>query len=160
MGPKKRVLFVCTGNSARSQIAEGLLRHISKGAVEVFSAGTDPQPVHPLAVRVMGEANVDISGHRSKSVATFAGESFDFVITVCDRAKENSPPWPGKVDYIHWSIDDPAPVDGPEGRAAQGVPESAGRAPAADHAVPPRQSDRVAARVARALTPGLSDAEL
>lgn len=114
MGPKKRVLFVCTGNSARSQIAEGLLRHISKGAVEVFSAGTDPQPVHPLAVRVMGEANVDISGHRSKSVATFAGESFDFVITVCDRAKENSPPWPGKVDYIHWSIDDPAPVDGLE----------------------------------------------
>ncbi len=114
MGPKKRVLFVCTGNSARSQIAEGLLRHISKGAVEAFSAGTDPRPVHPLAVRVMGEASVDISGHRSKSVATFAGESFDFVITVCDRAKEKCPPWPGKVDYIHWSIDDPAPVDGLE----------------------------------------------
>lgn len=114
MVPKKRVLFVCTGNSARSQIAEGLLRHISKGEVEAYSAGTQPQPVNPLAVRVMSEAGVDISAHRSKSVATFAGKSFDFVITVCDRAKEKCPRWPGQVDYIHWSIDDPAPVEGPE----------------------------------------------
>jgi len=114
MVPKKRVLFVCTGNSARSQIAEGLLRHISKGGVEAHSAGTEPQPVNPLAVRVMTEAGIDISGQRSRSVATFAGESFDFVITVCDRAKEKCPRWPGQVDYIHWSIDDPAPVDGSE----------------------------------------------
>lgn len=114
MASKKRVLFVCTGNSARSQIAEGLLRHISKGEVEAFSAGTQPQPVNPLAVRVMSEAGVDISNHRSKSVATFADQSFDFVITVCDRAKEECPRWPGQVDYIHWSIDDPARVGGPE----------------------------------------------
>ncbi len=114
MAAKKRVLFVCTGNSARSQIAEGLLRHISKGEVDAFSAGTEPQPVHPLAVRAMGEGGVDISGQRSKSVTTFASDTFDFVITVCDRAKEKCPRWPGQVDYIHWSIDDPAAVDGPE----------------------------------------------
>jgi arsenate reductase len=114
MSPKKRVLFVCTGNSARSQIAEGLLRHLSKGAVYAFSAGTEPKPVNPLALRVMGEAGLDISGHHSKSVATFADERFDFVITVCDRAKEQCPRWPGQVDYIHWSIEDPAPVEGSE----------------------------------------------
>ena len=114
MSDRKRVLFVCTGNSARSQMAEGLLRHISKGQVDAFSAGTEPQPVNPLAVRVMAEAGVDISSHRSKSVATFASESFDFVITVCDRARQRCPQWPGQVDYIHWSIDDPAVVEGSE----------------------------------------------
>jgi arsenate reductase (thioredoxin) len=114
MAPKKRVLFVCTGSSARSQLAEGLLRHISKGEVDSFSAGTEPQPVNPLAVRVMSEGGIDISGQRSRSVATFASESFDFVITVCDRAKEKCPRWPGQVDYIHWSIADPARVEGSE----------------------------------------------
>ena len=114
MSDRRRVLFVCTGNSARSQIAEGLLRHLSKGEVEAFSAGTEPQPVHPLAVRAMSEAGLDISSQRSKSVATFGGQSFDFVITVCDRAKSNCPRWPGQVDYIHWSIDDPARAEGTE----------------------------------------------
>jgi arsenate reductase len=114
MTGKKCVLFVCTGNSARSQIAEALLRQLSKDEVASFSAGTKPQPVNPLAVRVMGETGIDISGQRSKSVATFAGEPFDFIITVCDRAKEECPRWPGQVDYIHWSIDDPAPVEGTE----------------------------------------------
>ena len=114
MSDRKRVLFVCTGNSARSQMAEGLLRHISKGQVDAFSAGTEPQPVNPLAVRAMAEAGVDISSQRSKSVATFASESFDFIITVCDRARQRCPQWPGQVDYIHWSIDDPAAVEGSE----------------------------------------------
>jgi arsenate reductase len=114
MSPKKRVLFVCTGNSARSQIAEALLRHISRGEADAFSAGTEPTPVNPLAVRVMSEAGIDISAQRSKSVGTFADERFDFVITVCDRAKEQCPRWPGQVEYIHWSIEDPAPVEGSE----------------------------------------------
>lgn len=108
---KKRVLFLCTGNSARSQMAEGLLRHLSKGEVESFSAGPDPVPVKPLAVQVMREIGVDISRHRSKGLEAFAGQDCDFVITVCARAQEKCPRWPG-VEYIHWSIDDPAAVEG------------------------------------------------
>jgi arsenate reductase len=111
---KKRVLFLCTGNSARSQMAEGLLRHLSKGEVESFSAGTDPVPVKPLAIQVMKEIGIDISRHRSKGRETFAGRDFDFIITVCARAQEKCPRWPGQVEYIHWSIDDPAAVEGHE----------------------------------------------
>ncbi len=112
MSARKRVLFVCTGNSARSQMAEALLRHLAKGEVEAFSAGTEPKPVNPLAVRAMAEAGIDISTQRSKGIETYATESFDFVITVCDRARTKCPRWPGLVDYIHWSIDDPAAVEG------------------------------------------------
>ena len=109
-----RVLILCTGNSARSQMAEGLLRHDAGHACEVFSAGTKPTQVRPEAIAVMREAGIDISGHRSKSVDEFEGQDFDYVITVCDNAKESCPIFPAKTIRIHWSIDDPAAVQGPE----------------------------------------------
>jgi arsenate reductase len=103
-----RVLFLCTGNSARSQMAEGLLRHAGGDRFEVFSAGTKPRPeVHPLAVRVMADHGIDIRGQTPKDVEQLADQRFDFVITVCDRAKESCPVIPG-ADMIHWSFDDPA----------------------------------------------------
>jgi arsenate reductase len=112
--PKSRVLILCTGNSARSQMAEGILRHLAGDAYEVFSAGTEPQGLHPLAVRALAELGIDISHHRSKSVTEFLGEKFDFVITVCDRAREQCPIFPGAAERIHWSFDDPAAATGPE----------------------------------------------
>ncbi|MDR5708664.1 MAG: arsenate reductase ArsC [Armatimonadota bacterium] len=111
-----RVLFLCTGNSARSQMAEGWLRHLSRGMVEVWSAGTEPRGLHPMAVQAMAEVGIDISGHASKSVEGFAGQSFDWVITVCDRARESCPVFPG-VRTLHWSIPDPAAVPGTEEEA-------------------------------------------
>ena len=109
-----RVLFLCTGNSARSQIAEGLLRQLGGTRFEVFSAGTKPRPeVNPMAVRVMKEHGVDISAQRPKDVTEFEGRSFDFAITVCDRAKESCPILPG-AEMIHWSFPDPAEVEGEE----------------------------------------------
>ncbi len=107
-----RVLILCTGNSARSQMAEGWLRHLTAGRVEVYSAGTHPSSVHPLAIRVMAERGIDLSMHRSKSVQEFLGQSFDYVITVCDRAKEACPVFPGAPMRIHWSMPDPAAVAG------------------------------------------------
>jgi arsenate reductase len=109
---KKRVLILCTGNSARSQMAEGLLRELGGGRFEVFSAGTHPSSVRPEAVEAMREAGIDISTHRSKSVDEFAGREFDYVITVCDNAREECPVFPGKTERIHWSFDDPAAVEG------------------------------------------------
>jgi arsenate reductase (thioredoxin) len=109
---KKRVLILCTGNSARSQMAEGLLRHDSGTLYEVFSAGTRPSRVRPEAIKVMREIGIDISGHRSKSVDEFAGQDFDCVITVCDNAKESCPLFPAKTERLHWSIADPASVEG------------------------------------------------
>ena len=109
-----RVLILCTGNSARSQMAEGLLRHHAVDANEVFSAGTKPAQVRPEAIAVMREAEIDISGHRSKSVDEFEGQDFDYVITVCDNAKESCPIFPAKTKRIHWSIVDPAAVQGSE----------------------------------------------
>ena len=103
-----RVLILCTGNSARSQMAEGLLRHDGGNVCEVFSAGTKPSHVRPEAIAVMREVGVDISGHRSKSVEEFAGQDFDYVITVCDNAKESCPVFPARTKRIHWSIEDPA----------------------------------------------------
>ena len=103
-----RVLILCTGNSARSQLAEGLLRHDGGELVEVESAGTHPWIVSPWAIEAMEEIDIDISGHRSKSIDEFVGESFDFLITVCDSAKESCPAMPGVKDTIHWSIDDPS----------------------------------------------------
>ncbi len=109
-----RVLILCTGNSARSQMAEGLLRHDGGNAFEVSSAGTKPSHVRPEAIAVMHEIGIDISGHRSKSVDGFAGQAFDFVITVCDNAKESCPVFPAATQRIHWSLDDPAAVQGTE----------------------------------------------
>src|ERR1039458_5698128 len=109
-----RILILCTGNSARSQMAEGLLRHDGGPQYEVFSAGTQPSYVRPEAIQVMREAGIDISGHRSKSVEEFAGQHFDYVITVCDNAKESSPFSPATTKRIHWSLEDPAAVKGSE----------------------------------------------
>ena len=112
--PKERVLILCTGNSARSQMAEGLLRHEAGERFDVFSAGTRPSKVRQEAIAIMRELGIDISGHRSKSVDEFVGQPFDYVITVCDNAKESCPVFPGKVTRIHWSFEDPAAVDGSE----------------------------------------------
>ncbi|MBI4546623.1 MAG: arsenate reductase ArsC [Ignavibacteriae bacterium] len=104
---KKRVLIICTGNSCRSQMAEGFLRHISNGAVEVFSAGTIPSTVHPMAIHAMGEVGIDISHHTSKSVDQFVQQNFDYVITVCDTAKESCPFFPGAHRTLHIPFEDP-----------------------------------------------------
>ena len=109
-----RVLILCTANSARSQMSEGLLRHDAGNVYEVFSAGTKPSHVRPEAIAVMREVGIDISGHRSKSVDEFAGQDFDYVITVCDNAKESCPLFPAKTKRIHWSIEDPAAAQGSE----------------------------------------------
>jgi protein-tyrosine-phosphatase len=109
-----RVLFLCTGNSARSQIAEGLLHHIGGSRFQVYSAGTSPRPaVHPMAVRVMAEEGIDIRGQHPKDVRHFEGQRFDYVITVCDRAKESCPVLPG-AEMMHWSFPDPADAEGEE----------------------------------------------
>jgi arsenate reductase len=111
-----RVLFVCTGNSARSQIAEALLRDFGGADFEVFSAGTEPKGVNPYAVRVLAEIDIDWSGARSKSVTEFLGRPFDYVITVCDRARQTCPVFPGNHNTLHWGLDDPAEVEGTDER--------------------------------------------
>jgi arsenate reductase len=114
-----RILILCTGNSARSQIAEGLFRHLASPGHEVLSAGTRPSFVNPLAIQAMREIGIDISAHRSKSVDEFSGQSFDTVITVCDSAAEHCPVFPGSPHRLHWSLPDPAAVTGsPETRLA------------------------------------------
>lgn len=112
MSEKKRVLILCTGNSARSQMAEGLLRHDAGDRFEVASAGVDPTSIRREAIEVMRQIGIDISEHRSKSVAGFAGQEFDYVITVCDNANQNCPTFPGETKRLHWNIDDPASVHG------------------------------------------------
>ncbi len=107
---KKRVLILCTGNSARSQIAEGLLRHDAGGKFDVESAGTKPGVVRAEAITVMRELGIDISGHRSKHVDEFVNQKFDFVITVCDNAKESCPFFAGGATRIHQSFEDPPPT--------------------------------------------------
>lgn len=109
---KKRVLILCTGNSARSQMAEGLLRHTAGDRFEVESAGTIASFVRPQAIAVMAEIGIDISGHRSKRLDEFLDTEFDYVITVCDNAAENCPIFPGTAMRIHWSFDDPAEAMG------------------------------------------------
>jgi len=109
---KTRVLFLCTGNSCRSQMAEGFLRAYGGETYEVHSAGTKPSTVNPLAVRVMKEAGIDISGQRSKNAAEYLGQHFGYVITVCDNAKEHCPIFPGPSIREHWLFDDPADADG------------------------------------------------
>src|ERR1039458_6007824 len=108
MTKRQRVLFLCTGNSARSQMAEGLLRHLAGDQFEVFSAGTRPVGLNPNAVTAMAEIGIDIAGSRSKSVAEFAGHHFDYVFTVCDSAKEACPIFPGGGKRLHQSFEDPA----------------------------------------------------
>jgi arsenate reductase (thioredoxin) len=110
----KRILVLCTGNSARSQMGEGLFRHEGRGAYAVESAGTHPSRVRPEAIGVMKELGIDISDHRSKSVDEFAGQNFDYVVTVCDNARDNCPVFPGGTERIHWSFEDPAAVEGAE----------------------------------------------
>ena len=114
MTAKKRILILCTGNSARSQMAEGLLRHDAGQRFDVFSAGTTPSHVREESIAVMRELGIDISGHRSKSVDEFAGQSFDYVLTVCDNAKESCPMFPGNTTTIHHAFDDPAAFQGTE----------------------------------------------
>jgi arsenate reductase (thioredoxin) len=114
MSNSLRVLILCTGNSARSQMAEGLIRHLSGGRYEVHSAGTHPTTVNPLAIKAMEEIGIDISDQWSKSVDEFRGEEFDYVITVCDNAAENCPVVPGKTKRVHWSFEDPAAAEGTE----------------------------------------------
>ena len=111
---KKRVLILCTGNSARSQMAEGLLRHDAGEHFEVHSAGTRPGSVRPEAIAVMLELGIYISGHRSKHVEEFDGQPFDYVITVCDNARESCPVLSGAAKRLHQSFDDPASLTGSE----------------------------------------------
>ena len=110
----QRVIFVCTHNSARSQMAEGMLRAWGGDRFEAFSAGTDASRVRPEAIAVMDEIGIDISGHTSKSIAPFLGQSFSWLITVCDQARESCPTIPGVLQQTHWSIDDPSAVEGDE----------------------------------------------
>jgi arsenate reductase len=111
---KKRVLILCTGNSARSQMAEGLLRHDAGDRFTVESAGTKPSTVRPEAIAVMKDAGIDIASQRSKSADELAGQEFDYVLTVCDQAKESCPVFFGKAMRLHQSFDDPAAVEGSE----------------------------------------------
>ena len=107
-----RVLFLCTHNSARSQMAEGLLRRLAGDRFEVASAGTEARGVNPLAMRAMAEIGIDLRGHTSKTLERFLGERWDYVITVCDNANESCMVFPGRVGRLHWSFDDPSAAAG------------------------------------------------
>jgi len=109
-----RVLVICTGNSARSLMAEALLRKHGGADFEVFSAGTEPKGINPLTERVLDEAGLDHSWARSKSVTEYLGQTFDYVITVCDQARQNCPVFPGVHETLHWGYEDPAAVEGTE----------------------------------------------
>lgn len=113
---KKRVLFLCTHNSARSQMAEGLLRKLAGDRFDVYSAGTETTRVHPLAIAAMRDLDIDISGHRSKTLDEYGGEHFDYVITVCDKANESCPAFPGDTQRIHWSFEDPSQATGSDAK--------------------------------------------
>ncbi len=115
MSRRKRVLFVCTGNRARSQMAEGLLRHVAGDRFDVHSAGTAPSGLSELTIAAMREIGIDVSAQWSKSVDEFAGQGFDYVITVCDSARESCPVFPGS-EQLHWSVEDPSDAE------ARGVP--------------------------------------
>lgn len=107
-----RVLILCTANSARSQMAEGLLRELGGEKVEAFSAGSEPSRVNPYAIEAMAARGIDIASQRSKSLQEYIKQPFDYVITVCDNAAESCPVFPGKAQRIHWSFPDPAAVEG------------------------------------------------
>jgi ArsR family transcriptional regulator, arsenate/arsenite/antimonite-responsive transcriptional repressor / arsenate reductase (thioredoxin) len=111
---KVRVLFLCTHNSARSQMAEGILRHLSGDRIEAFSAGSQPTSLHPLAIQTMSKMGIDISRQRSKRLDEYLDQSFDYIVTVCDRVRESCPTFPGDPERVHWSFIDPAAVEGSE----------------------------------------------
>jgi arsenate reductase len=111
---KLRILVLCTGNSCRSQIAEGYFRHYGGDWVEVFSAGLEPKGVNPRAIQVMNEVGIDISKHTSDHLSKYIGQSFDYVITVCDNAAANCPVFPGAGTKLHWPFEDPADATGME----------------------------------------------
>ncbi len=117
-----RVLFVCTGNSARSQIAEALLGRLGGADFEVHSAGTEPKGVNPYTVRVLSESGIEWSNAESKSVDAFLGQSFDYVITVCDRARQSCPVFPGSYNSLHWGLEDPAEVEGTDAERLGSLP--------------------------------------
>jgi arsenate reductase len=112
MRKRAKVLFICTHNSARSQMAEGFLNHLAVGRFEAQSAGTEPGALNPLAVQVMAEEDIDISGHRAKSLDAFLSEPFDYVVTVCDDANESCPVFPNARQRLHWSFPDPSRAEG------------------------------------------------
>lgn len=114
MSEMKKVLILCTGNSARSQMAEGLLKHITQNEYDINSAGTKPSIVRPEAIKALAEIGIDISKNRSKSVDEFANDEIDYVLTVCDNAQENCPYFPAKTKFIHHSFADPAEIEGDE----------------------------------------------
>jgi len=116
---KVRVLFLCTHNSARSQMAEGILRQLSEGRIEVQSAGSQPTGLHPLAVQAMTRMGIDVSRQRSKHFDEFRDQAFDYVVTVCDRVRESCPTFPGDPEQVHWSFIDPAAVGGSEQERAR-----------------------------------------
>jgi protein-tyrosine-phosphatase/DNA-binding transcriptional ArsR family regulator len=119
---RTRVLFLCTGNSARSQMAEAFAQHLGGGAIEACSAGSHPKPLHRSAVAVMGEYGIDVAGRSSKHLGLFTGQRFDYVVSLCDRVREVCPEFTGHPEFIHWSIADPASQadsDGDTGRAFQ-----------------------------------------
>ena len=107
MPKKEKIIFICSGNACRSQIAEGLMRNLANDKFEVYSAGAHPTKVHPAAITVMNEVGIDISFHTSDPISLFINESIDMVVTVCDNAKKACPVFPGKAERIHWSIEDP-----------------------------------------------------
>ena len=111
---KQHVLILCTGNSCRSQMAEGLLRNLAGDHFEAFSAGTQPTQVNPRAIKAMNELGIDISNHESQSVENFLDQKFDYVITVCDAARETCPVFPNSKESLHWSFEDPAEATGAE----------------------------------------------
>ena len=109
---KPKVLFLCTGNSARSQMAEGYLRHVAGDRFEALSAGVEPTKLNPLAVEAMNEIGIDISHQRSKDVVKFLGQYMPYIVTVCDNARERCPIFPRTYKFLHWSLDDPAAAQG------------------------------------------------
>jgi arsenate reductase (thioredoxin) len=112
MAMKPKVLFLCTGNSARSQMAEGYLRHFATDRFEPMSAGIEPKGLNPLAVEAMREVGIDISQQQSKDVVSLLGQYVPYVVTVCDNAKERCPIFPGTWKFLHWSFEDPAAAEG------------------------------------------------
>ena len=116
--PPIRVIFICTGNSARSQMAEAVLRHEGRGRFEVVSAGVSPRPINPLTIAALAKVGLDISGAQSKPVGGFLGSRFDYVITLCDRARLTCPVFPGGRETLHWGLDDPTEVDGTDAERA------------------------------------------
>ena len=112
------VIFICTGNSARSQMAEAILRHEAADRFEVVSAGVTPRPVNPLTIRALANVGIDIAGAASKPVGGFLGRRFDYVITLCDRARLTCPVFPGGRETLHWGLDDPTVVEGADAERA------------------------------------------